>query len=164
MTSNPGFYDISADMPGGKTMAMADLKGKVVLVVNVASKCGFTGQYAGLEALYQAHKDQGFVIVGQPCNQFGYQEPGNDDEIAKFCSASYNVTFPILKRNDVNGKNATPLYNFLKSEKGGLFGLSLIKWNFEKFLVSKDGAVIQRYSSRATPETLEKDIIEALEA
>jgi len=134
------------------------LKGKVVLVVNVASKCGFTPQYKGLEALYQKYKGQGLEIVGFPSNQFGSQEPGSAEEIQTFCSTKYQVTFPIMEKIDVNGNATHPVYQYLKNSKSGILGLTRIKWNFEKFLVDKDGKVVERYWSATTPESLEKPI------
>jgi len=134
------------------------LKGKVVLVVNVASKCGFTPQYKGLEALYQKYKDQGLEIIGFPSNQFAGQEPGTSEEIQSFCSRTYQVTFPIMEKVDVNGDATHPVYQFLKNSKSGIFGMTRIKWNFEKFLVGKDGKVVERYWSATTPESLEKPI------
>lgn len=147
-------------------MTLADYKGKVVLVVNTASKCGFTPQFAGLEKLYkdvrEKHGDD-FVILGFPCNQFGSQDPGTDEEIQSFCQVNYGVTFPVLQKIDVNGDNASPLYNWLKEEKPGLMGLKRIKWNFEKFLIGRDGKVKARWASTTKPETLEKPVLEELE-
>lgn len=146
-------------------MSLADYKGKVVLVVNTASKCGFTPQYAGLEKLYKSIKEKNpedFVILGFPCNQFGGQEPGTDDDIQNFCQINYGVSFPIMQKIDVNGDKASPLYEWLKAEKPGLMGLKRVKWNFEKFLVGRDGKVKNRWASTAKPETLEKDIQAAL--
>ena len=142
--------------------SMADFKGKVVLVVNVASKCGFTPQYAGLETLYRAHTDQGLQILGFPCNQFGEQEPGNAEEIASFCSLTYDVTFPIFSKIDVNGNDADPIYAYLKHEAPGILGTEAIKWNFTKFLVGRDGKVVDRFASDVTPEALEKDVVALL--
>lgn len=145
---------------------MTEYKDKVVLVVNTASKCGFTPQYAGLEKLYKnitaKHPDQ-FVILGFPCNQFGGQEPGTDDDIQNFCQVNYGVSFPILGKTDVNGDDANPLFEWMKNEKPGLFGLKRIKWNFEKFLIGKDGKVKQRWASTKSPEGLEKDIVAEIE-
>jgi len=145
---------------------MSDYKGKVVLIVNTASKCGFTPQYEGLEKLWQqlkkTHGDD-FVILGFPCNQFGHQEPGSDDDIQSFCQINYGVTFPIMRKTDVNGDDAEPLFKWLKAEKPGLMGLKLVKWNFEKFLVGKDGHVKGRWASTMKPEQLEKLILEELE-
>jgi peroxiredoxin len=145
---------------------MSDYKGKVVLIVNTASKCGFTPQYEGLEKLWKTirtnHPDD-FVVLGFPCNQFGHQEPGTDDEIQSFCQINYGVSFPIMKKTDVNGDNAEPLFQWLKEEKPGFIGLKRVKWNFEKFLVGRDGKVKGRWASTTKPEQLEKDILEALE-
>lgn len=134
------------------------LEGKVVLIVNVASKCGFTPQYEGLEALYKEYKDQGLEILGFPCNQFGHQEPGSSEEIVEFCSLNYGVTFPIMKKIDVNGSKEDPVYHYLKLQKSGLLGFKGIKWNFEKFLVDRKGKVVQRYSSITKPASIADDI------
>ncbi len=150
----------------GQEVALADYKGKVVLIVNTASKCGFTPQYAGLETLYKSIKDKhpdDFVVLGFPCNQFGSQEPGTDDEIQNFCQVNYGVTFPIMHKIDVNGDKADPLYEWLKAEKPGLMGLKRIKWNFEKFLVGRDGQVKGRWASTTKPEALEKPILDELD-
>lgn len=150
----------------GQEVPLSDYKGKVVLVVNTASKCGFTPQYAGLEKLYkdvrEKHGDD-FVILGFPCNQFGGQEPGSDDDIQTFCQVNYGVSFPIMQKTDVNGDNANPLFQWLKEEKPGIMGLKRIKWNFEKFLVGRDGQVKGRWASTTKPESLEKPILEELE-
>ena len=135
-----------------------------MLVVNVASKCGFTPQYAGLEALWRAHRDEGLMIIGFPCNQFGEQEPGTAAEIANFCSTTYEVTFPIFAKIDVNGDDADPIYKYLKHEAKGVLGTEAIKWNFTKFLVDRNGKVIERFGSDVTPEALEKDVVALLEA
>ncbi|SJM83001.1 probable Peroxiredoxin HYR1 [Zygosaccharomyces bailii] len=156
--SSSKFYSLEPKDKTGQPFPFKQLEGKVVLIVNVASKCGFTPQYAELEDLYKKHKDEGFVILGFPCNQFARQEPGTDEEIAQFCKANYGVTFPILKKIDVNGKNVDPVYEFLKSQKSGALGLTRIKWNFEKFLVDKHGNVYQRYSSLTKPMALENDV------
>lgn len=158
------FYNLTAEIPGGTVLPMADYQGKVVLIVNVASKCGFTPQYTGLESLYQKYKGQGFTILGFPCNQFGFQEPGDDAKISEFCTNTYNVSFPVAKKTNVNGSDAHPVYNWLKSQKSGYLGITLIKWNFEKFLVGKNGEVIQRYGSMTTPETIAADVEKALAA
>jgi glutathione peroxidase len=133
-------------------------KGKVLLVVNVASKCGFTPQYEGLEALHRRYGDKGFEVLGFPCNQFGAQEPGNAEEIANFCSLTYDVTFPLLGKIDVNGKGAAPIYRHLKSEAPGLLGSEAIKWNFTKFLVDRSGKVVKRYAPQTKPEDIARDI------
>ena len=135
--------------------------GDVILVVNTASKCGFTPQYEGLEALYKSHKDRGFTVLAFPCNQFGAQEPGNAEEIANFCSLTYDVTFPVMSKIDVNGADAHPLYKFLKKEQKGLLGTEAIKWNFTKFLIGKDGEVVERFAPTVKPEDL-KVAVEAL--
>ncbi len=155
-------YDFTAAMPGGKTLNLADYKGKVLLVVNTASKCGFTPQYEGLEALHRQYADQGFEVIAFPCNQFGAQEPGDEEEIKNFCSLTYDVSFPMFAKIDVNGDKAHPLYKWLKSEKAGLLGLEGIKWNFTKFLVGKDGQVLKRYAPTDTPEKIGKDLAKAL--
>ena len=133
-------------------------KGKVLLVVNVASKCGFTPQYEGLEALHRRYADKGFEVIGFPCNQFGAQEPGNAEEIASFCKLTYDVSFPLMGKIDVNGPNAAPVYQHLKSEAPGLLGSEAIKWNFTKFLVDRSGRVVKRYPPQAKPEDLTRDI------
>jgi glutathione peroxidase len=154
----PLFYDYSAPLLDGTPQSMSAYEGKVVLVVNVASKCGFTNQYAGLEALWRAHRDHGLMIIGFPCNQFGEQEPGNAAEIATFCSTTYDVTFPIFTKIDVNGDNTHPLYAFLKHEAPGVPGRESVKWNFTKFLIDKQGKVVTRFSSETTPEELTRDV------
>ena len=136
---------------------MLEYKGKVVLIVNTASKCGFTKQYEGLEELYEKYKDQGFVILGFPCNQFGAQEPGGNEEIKNFCTSTFSVTFPMMSKIDVNGDDADPLYKFLKKEKGGILGDD-IKWNFTKFLIDREGNVVDRFASQKTPKALEKEV------
>lgn len=145
------FYKLSPIDGKGEEFPFKDLEGKVVLIVNVASKCGFTPQYKELEELNQKYKDQGLVILGFPCNQFLGQEPGSQDEIQTFCQLNYGVTFPVLKKIDVNGDNTDPVYKYLKSQKSGLLGLSRVKWNFEKFLVDKTGKVVERYGSTTKP-------------
>ncbi|MEE3623135.1 glutathione peroxidase [Nitrospirillum sp. BR 11752] len=156
-------YDYTVRDAAGAPVDMAAYKGKVVLVVNVASKCGFTPQYKGLEALYRKYKDQGLVILGFPCNQFGQQEPGDAQEIQSFCSLTYDVTFPVLAKVEVNGPGAEPFYEHLKARARGFLGSKSIKWNFTKFLVGKDGKV-KRYPPLAKPEQLEKAIQAALAA
>lgn len=158
------FYDLSAQRLDGSTQPLADLKGKVVLVVNVASKCGFTPQYAGLEALWRKYHERGLVILGFPCNQFGHQEPGDAEDIGKFCSLTYDVTFPMFAKVDVNGSGTHPVYQHLKAEAPGLLGTEGIKWNFTKFLIGRDGKVIGRYAPTDKPESLRKDIEAALQA
>jgi glutathione peroxidase len=150
--------DFSAECLVGGESALADYAGKVLLIVNTASQCGFTPQFEGLEALYTRFKDRGFAVLGFPCNQFGAQEPGNADEIASFCQKNYGVTFPMFAKIDVNGENTHPLFQHLKKEARGLLGSEGIKWNFTKFLVDRDGSVVKRFAPAATPESLAKDI------
>jgi glutathione peroxidase len=157
-------YEFSAKTIQGKEQSLAEYKGKVVLIVNTASKCGFTPQYAGLEALYEKYKDQGFVILGFPCNQFGAQEPGSETEIEQFCQVNYGVKFPMFGKIDVNGSNAHPLYKFLTSEKPGILGTEAIKWNFTKFLVDKNGNPVKRYAPNIKPEDIADDIEKLLKA
>ena len=145
----------------GKDFNFKDLEGKVILIVNTASKCGFTPQYKGLEELYQKYKDQGLMIIAFPCNQFLSQEPGTDEEIQSFCSLNYGVTFPIMKKIDVNGDNEAPIYKYLKSKKGG-FITEGIKWNFTKFLINKNCSEIRRFAPTTSPESIAKDIEEFL--
>jgi len=142
----------------GKPVDMDGFRGKVLLIVNVASRCGFTPQYAGLQKLYDRFKDRGFEILGFPCNQFGGQEPGSDAEIGQFCSLNYGVTFPVFSKVQVNGPEAIPLYQFLKKEAPGLLGTEAIKWNFTKFLVDRNGKIIDRFAPTSTPESLESAI------
>ncbi len=146
----------------GVDLPLSIYQGKVVLVVNVASHCGFTGQYAGLEALYKDYGDEGFVVLGFPCDQFGHQEPANEDTILMFCQSRYDVTFPLFSKLEVNGPRAHPLFQWLKSSKPGLLGTEGIKWNFTKFLVGRDGQVIARYAPTDTPQSLRPDIEQAL--
>ncbi len=156
-----GIHDFTATTLDGREQSLAAYKDKVVLIVNTASKCGFTPQYEGLEKLHQDYGPRGLVVLGFPCNQFGAQEPGDAAEIASFCSLTYHVSFPMFAKVDVNGDNAHPLYRYLKAEKPGLLGTEGIKWNFTKFLVGKDGEVIERYAPATKPEELRK-AIEAL--
>lgn len=156
------FYSLTPKDKSGNPYPFSQLEGKVVLIVNVASKCGFTPQYDGLEELYKKYKDQGLVILGFPCNQFGHQEPGTQEEIQEFCRLNYGVTFPIMQKIDVNGDNEDPVYRYLKSQKAGMFGLTRIKWNFEKFLIDKKGNVIERFSSLTKPASLDSKIAELL--
>ncbi len=156
-------YDFEARALNGAMIAMSEYKGKVVLVVNTASKCGLTPQYEGLEALFKEYSNQGFVILGFPCNQFGAQEPGSGDEITEFCQINYGVSFPMFEKIDVNGANTHPIYKFLKDEKGGIFGDD-IKWNFTKFLIGKDGVPIKRYAPTTEPQALRADIEIALKS
>lgn len=151
-------YDFEAVTIDGRTQKLADYRGKTVLVVNVASVCGYTPQYEGLEALYRRHKDSGLVVLGFPCNQFGAQEPGTEQDIAQFCEINYGVTFPLFAKVDVNGENEHPLFKWLKSQKKGIFGTAAIKWNFSKFLIDSNGDAVKRYGSGDTPEAIEKDL------
>jgi len=157
-------YDFTAAAADGSPAPLAAYRGKVLLIVNVASKCGFTPQYEGLEALYRKYRDQGLVVLGFPCNQFGGQEPGDATQIASFCTLTYDVTFPVLAKIDVNGPKADPLYGFLTHEKRGLLGSTGIKWNFTKFLVGRDGKVLERFAPADKPESLEGAIEKALAA
>lgn len=150
--------DFAMKLPDGAEKKLDDYAGKVLLIVNVASQCGFTPQYAGLEALYRKYRDRGFEILAFPCNQFGSQEPGNAEEIASFCTLNYDVTFPLFAKIEVNGAGADPLYAYLKSAQPGLMGTTGIKWNFTKFLVDRSGNVIERYAPTTKPEDLEGDI------
>lgn len=152
-------YEFEVKTISGETITMDAFKDKVLLIVNVASKCGFTEQYAGLESLYQKYKDKGLVVLGFPCNQFMNQEPLSEDEIKSFCSLNYGVTFPMFAKIDVNGENTHPLYKYLKESKKGLLGSEAIKWNFTKFLVDKNGNVLDRFAPATKPETLEVDIL-----
>jgi glutathione peroxidase len=155
-------YDFSAKTIDGDEQKLDAYKGKAMLVVNVASKCGFTPQYTGLEALYEKLKDKGLVVLGFPCDQFGHQEPGDEAEIKNFCSLNYDVKFPLFAKIDVNGSNTHPLYKYLKHEAKGLLGSESIKWNFTKFLIDKDGKVIKRYAPTDTPAAIEKDVAAVL--
>ncbi len=164
MPATKSFYDFSARSLDGKALPMSRYRGKPLLIVNVASACGFTPQYEGLEALYRRHRTEGLVVLGFPCNQFGQQEPGDPAEIQRFCSTTYGVTFPLAAKVDVNGPGAHPLYQFLKAERPGALGSQAIKWNFTKFLVGPDGQVLQRYAPSTSPEQIEKDILPLLAA
>lgn len=152
------FYDLTPKDAQGNPFPFSELKGKVVVIVNVASKCGFTPQYKELEKLNEKYKDQPVQIIGFPCNQFGGQEPGSDKDIQNFCSLNYGVTFPVLAKVDVNGDNADPVYKYLKSQKSGLLGLTRIKWNFEKFLIDQNGTVVERFGLITKPQLLEPKI------
>lgn len=154
-------YDFTVKDIQGNDLSLEEFKGKVMLIVNTASNCGFTKQYDGLQKLYEKYKDQGFVVLGFPCNQFGKQEPGDEKEIANFCTDTFNVTFPMMSKIEVNGENAHPLYKFLKKEKGGVLG-DEIKWNFTKFLVDKEGNLVDRFAPQKTPEEIEDDVKELL--
>jgi len=151
-------YDFKAINISGTDENFSTYQGKVLLIVNVASKCGFTNQYKDLEELYQTYKDKGLVILGFPCNQFGSQEPGNDEEIKNFCSLNYDVTFPLFKKIDVNGDNAHPLYRFLKKAAPGILGSESIKWNFTKFLVDRNGLPIKRFAPKDQPQDFVEEI------
>ena len=157
------FYDFEANNIKGKTVSMKEYEGKTIVVVNTASKCGFTPQYEGLEALYQKYKNQGLVILGFPCNQFGSQESGSSDEIEEFCQINYGVTFPLFEKIEVNGKDAHPIFKFLKSKQtGGIFG-SKIKWNFTKFVINNKGVPVKRFSPTTKPEKMEETIVKLLQ-
>jgi glutathione peroxidase len=157
-------YDFDALVIDGKKVALKKFEGKALLIVNTASACGFTPQFAGLETLHEAYGSQGLVVLGFPCNQFGAQDTGTNDEIAGFCQLNYGVTFPMMAKIEVNGAQAHPLYKWLAAEAPGLLGSKSIKWNFTKFLVGKDGQVLKRYAPTDTPESLSKDIKAALAA
>ena len=151
-------YDFKVKTINDEETTLERYKGKVLLIVNVASKCGFTPQYEGLEALYKKYKDQGLVVLGFPCNQFGSQEPGSEAEIKNFCRVNFGVTFPMFSKINVNGDDAHPLYRYLKSEQPGILGSEAIKWNFTKFLVDKEGKVVERFGSSTKPKELEEKI------
>ena len=151
-------YDFSAKTIDGEEQKLSAYRGKTLLIVNVASKCGFTPQYEGLEALYRDFKPKGLVVLGFPCDQFGHQEPGDENEIKNFCSLNYEVTFPLFAKIDVNGPNAHPLYKYLKHEAKGLLGSEAIKWNFTKFLVDSAGSVRKRYAPTDTPESIKPEL------
>lgn len=155
-------HSFSATSISGENVELSRYQGQVALIVNVASKCGFTPQYTGLEALYEKYKEQGLVVLGFPCNQFGHQEPGTEAEILEFCTSTYQVGFPLFAKIDVNGADTHPLYRWLKDEKAGVLGTQAIKWNFTKFLVGRNGQVIKRYGSSTTPDELRDDIEKAL--
>jgi glutathione peroxidase len=157
-------YEIQAKRIDGVERDLSEFRGKVLLIVNVASRCGFTGQYAGLEKLYRTYADRGLVVLGFPCNQFAGQEPGDNEEIRSFCSLKYDVSFPMFAKVDVNGESTHPLYEWLKSEKPGMLGLQRIGWNFTKFLVDRNGNVVGRYAPTTTPEALAKFIEPLLDA
>jgi len=154
-------FDFTVKDINGQEVSLSQYKGKFLLIVNVASKCGFTPQYTGLEQLFEELKDN-VVVLGFPCNQFGAQEPGDAEEIKNFCSLTYDVKFPLFQKVDVNGSNAAPLYQFLKSEKPGLLGTEAIKWNFTKFLVNREGHVVKRYAPTDKPEDIKKDLSKML--
>jgi glutathione peroxidase len=158
-----GAYDFEVNRLNGDPVKLSEYHGKALLIVNTASRCGFTPQYSGLETLYGKFKACGLEILGFPCNQFGKQEPGSSDEIAEFCSVNYGVTFPMFEKIDVNGNDAHPLYRYLKGEARGVLGSEPIKWNFTKFLVNREGEVVKRYGSTTKPDQIEADIKAALE-
>lgn len=160
--ANSDIYALEVKTIDGKSTTLADYRGKALLIVNVASKCGFTPQYKGLEELYKKYRDRGFAVLGFPCNQFGAQEPGDEIEIKNFCSLTYQVDFPMFAKVDVNGENAAPLYRFLKKQKKGILWSEGIKWNFTKFLVGKDGTVLKRFAPTDKPEDIAGDIEAAL--
>ncbi len=155
-------YDFQAQTIDGRTVSLSDYRGKVLLIVNTASKCGFTPQFEGLEKLWQTYGSKGLVVLGFPCNQFGHQDPGADSEIASFCQMNYGVSFPMMGKIDVNGPAAHPLYQWLVEQAPGILGTKGIKWNFTKFLVGKDGRVLGRYAPLDTPKSLSDDIERAL--
>jgi glutathione peroxidase len=155
-------YDFEATTIDGKPQKMDTYRGKTLLIVNVASECGFTPQYAGLQELHDRFKDKGFAVLGFPCDQFGHQEPGNEEAIRNFCSVNYHITFPMFSKVEVNGDDAHPLYKYLRSERKGLLGTESIKWNFTKFLVGSDGAVLKRYAPTDTPESIGADLARVL--
>lgn len=157
-----GIYQHNVTLNNGQATTLEAYKGKVLLIVNTASKCGFTPQYEGLEALYKKHKESGLEILGFPCDQFGHQEPGSDDDIAQFCTMNFGVTFPLFKKTEVNGPNANPLFVELKDKAPGLLGSKRIKWNFTKFLINAEGKVLKRYAPTAKPSDIEKDIVKLL--
>ena len=160
----PSIYDFEAQQMDGKRVPLKNFAGKALLIVNTASACGFTPQFAGLEQLHETYGAKGLVVLGFPCNQFGSQDPGSNEEIASFCQLNYGVSFPMMAKIDVNGAKADPLYQWLTAEAPGLLGLKAIKWNFTKFLIGKDGQVIKRYAPTDTPKSLTKDIEAALAA
>lgn len=151
-------HDFSANGINGQPINLSDYQGKVLLVVNTASKCGFTSQYAGLQALYEQFRERGLLVLGFPCDQFGHQEPGSEDEINSFCERNFGVTFPLFAKIEVNGPGAHPLYQHLKQEAPGLLGSQGIKWNFTKFLVNREGKVMNRYAPATSPDSIAKDI------
>jgi len=155
-------YDLEVEDIDGKTVSMSRYKGEVLLIVNVASECGFTPQYEGLEKLYEKYKEKGFMVLGFPCNQFRQQESKSNKEIKFFCQGTYNVQFDMFAKIDVNGEDASPLYKFLKKEQGGFLWMDSIKWNFTKFLVDREGNVVERYAPVTTPESIEEDIVKLL--
>jgi len=156
-------YEITVTTINGQTQTLDGYRGQLMLIVNVASKCGFTSQYAGLESLYRRYRDKGFTVLGFPCDQFAHQEPGSEAEIQSFCSLTYDVTFPLFAKIEVNGSGAHPLYQHLKKAQPGFFGSEAIKWNFTKFLINREGQVLKRYAPSDTPEKIEDDLREMIE-
>ncbi|KAJ7838515.1 glutathione peroxidase [Mycena olivaceomarginata] len=156
------FYTLKATKKDSSILDFSEFKGKTVLIVNTASACGFTPQYKGLQALYEKYQHRDFVIIGFPTNQFGSGDPGSDGEIANFCVVNHGVTFPLVKKSEVNGDNTNEVYRWLKSEKAGILGLTRIKWNFEKFLINKEGAVVQRWASTTTPASIDAEVAKIL--
>ena len=157
-------FDIHVKTIDGVSRTLSDYRGKYVLIVNVASKCGFTPQYTGLEKLYRNLRDRGVVVLGFPCDQFGHQEPGDEEQIKSFCSLKYEVSFPMFAKIEVNGPNTHPLYKVLKHDAKGLLGSEAIKWNFTKFLIGPNGEVVKRYAPTSTPVSIEKDVLELISA
>ncbi len=157
-------YDFTAERLDGTLVSLREFAGKVLLIVNTASECGFTPQYEGLEALYREYRDRGFEVLGFPCNQFGGQEPGNSEQIAQFCTSRYSVTFPMFAKIDVNGETAHPLYRWLKQQAPGVLGSERIKWNFTKFLIDREGRVVERYAPPTKPEAIKPRIEQLLDA
>lgn len=155
-------YDMNVNSLTGESVDLSAWRGKVLLIVNTASKCGFTPQYKGLEALHEKYKDQGFEVLGFPCNQFGGQEPGNAEEIGAFCEKNFGVSFPLFEKIDVNGEHAHPLFTLLKKQAPGILGTEGIKWNFTKFLIGKDGKVLDRFAPTTSPKEIEKSIVDLL--
>lgn len=162
MSATNTVYDFTAETLGGQPAPLADYRDKVLLIVNTASKCGFTPQYAGLEGLWKKYQDRGLMVLGFPCNQFGGQEPGDSEEIANFCSLTYDISFPMMAKIDVNGAEVHPLYAWLKHQKKGLLGSESVKWNFTKFLIDRQGAVVARHGPTVEPKELERAIEAAL--
>ena len=163
MAEIKNIFNFSCKDINGEEINLSDYSGKVLLIVNTASKCGFTPQYKGLQDLYKKYFNQGFEILGFPCNQFGSQEPGTDQEIVEFCNINYDVTFPLFSKIEVNGPSAHPLFSFLTSDKPGLLGTKAIKWNFTKFLINRNGEPVKRFSSKTAPEEISSEILDLLE-
>ena len=156
-------YDFEVTSIDGQAQCLAPFRGQVLLIVNVASRCGFTPQYADLEALYRKYRAQGFAVLGFPCDQFAHQEPGNEEEIKSFCSVNYDVTFPLFAKIKVNGSSTHPLYRFLKSSRRGILFTKAIKWNFTKFLIDRKGTVVRRYAPNVTVDQIEKEVLPLLD-